>query len=309
MIISASRRTDIPNHYPDWFFNRIREGYVLVRNPFNMHQVSKVSLSPDAVDCIVFWTKNPAGMIKRLDELAGYHYYFQFTLNPYGEDVEPGFPPGKEDIIKTFIKLSEKVGPEKVIWRYDPILISEKYSINYHMHHFGETAMKLKNSTGKCIISFIDLYRKIANNIKDLDLRTITEENKLEIAAGFSRIAGEFGIGIETCAEDIDLSGFGIGHGKCIDAKLIEELTDCKLDAKKDKNQRRECGCAESIDIGMYNTCPSGCRYCYANYSGKAAGRNFKSHDPYSDLLCGAVTNWNRVIDRSAKSFEASCRR
>lgn len=139
-------------------------------------------------------------------------------------------------------------------------------------------------------------------------MRTITEENKLEIAAGFSKIAGEFGIGIETCAEDIDLSGFGIGHGKCIDAKLIEELTDCKLDVRKDKNQRRECGCAESIDIGMYNTCPSGCKYCYANYSSRAARRNFKSHDPYSDLLCGAVTNRDRIIDRSAKSLKASCR-
>jgi hypothetical protein len=308
MIISASRRTDIPNYYPDWFFNRIREGYALVRNPFNMHQVSKVSLSPDVVDCIVFWTKNPAGMIKRLDELAEYHYYFQFTLNPYGEDIEPGLPLNKEGLIKAFIGLSDTIGPDRVIWRYDPILISEKYSINYHMHHFGETAAKLKGNTKKCIISFIDLYRKTANNTKGLGLHAFSEENKLEVAAAFSKIAGEFGLKIETCAEGIDLTGFGIGHGKCINAKLIEELTGCKLDVRKDKSQRQECGCAESIDIGMYNTCPSGCKYCYANYSGKTARRNFKSHDPYSGLLCGAITDRDRIIERSAKSFKASCR-
>ena len=302
MVISASRRTDIPSYYPDWFFNRIKEGYVFVRNPFNMHQVIKVSLSPDAVDCIVFWTKNPAGMIGRLGEIKEYHYYFQFTLNPYGEDVEPGLPPGKESIIRTFMKLSEKVGPERVIWRYDPILVSKKYSINYHMHHFGETAMRLKGCTGKCIISFIDLYRKIANNIKSLGLRTITAENKLEIAAGFSKIAGELGISIETCAESIDLSGCGIGHGKCIDGKLIEKLTGCKLNGKKDKGQRPECGCVKSIDIGMYNTCPSGCKYCYANYSNKTARRNFQNHDPYSAVLSGYINGKDNIHERGARS-------
>ncbi|MGI6703674.1 MAG: DUF1848 domain-containing protein [Clostridia bacterium] len=308
MIISASRRTDIPNYYADWFYNRIKKGYVLVRNPFNMHQVSKVSLTPDAVDCIVFWTKNPAGMIERLDEIKEYQYYFQFTLNAYGQDIEPGLPPDREHLIRTFTTLSDRIGPDRLIWRYDPILLSDKYSINYHLHHFEETARKLEGYTEKCIISFMDLYRKIANNVKNLGLSTLTEQNKAKIAEGFSKVSGEFGLKLETCAEDIDLSYYGINHGKCIDLRLIEKLTGCKLNVGEDKGQRPECGCVESIDIGMYNTCPSGCRYCYANYSIKTVQRNYQCHNPDCALLCGTIANEDRVTKRSVKSFKASCR-
>ncbi|MDD2574231.1 MAG: DUF1848 domain-containing protein [Bacillota bacterium] len=304
MIISASRRTDIPNYYPDWFYNRIREGYALVRNPVNVHQVSKVRLTPDVVDCIVFWTKNPTGMIERLNELKEYHHYFQFTLNPYGKDVEPGLPPDKEDIIGTFIRLSDRIGPEGVIWRYDPILLSDKYSISYHLHHFGEFARKLKGFTVKCIISFIDLYRKTTNNVKNLGLHTLTEQDKAKIAEGLSKIAIEFDLQVDTCAESIDLAGCGIGHAKCIDPKLIEKLNGCKINVGKDKGQRPECGWVESIDIGMNNTCPSGCKYCYANYGSKTIHRNIQYHNPNGALLCGTIANEDRVTERSIKSFK-----
>ena len=136
MIISASRRTDIPAFYSDWFFNRIKEGYVLVRNPMNAHQISKISLSADVIDCIVFWTKNPRPMINRLDELKDYNYYFQFTLNSYAKDIEPNVPSKDKEIIKSFRELSEKIGKDRVVWRYDPILINDNYSVDHHIKYF-----------------------------------------------------------------------------------------------------------------------------------------------------------------------------
>jgi len=140
MILSVSRRTDIPNYYSEWFYNRIREGFLYVRNPMNPHQISKISLSSDIVDCIVFWTKNPANMMPRLDELQNYKYYFQFTLTGYGKDIEPNIPNKRKDLIKTFQNLSERIGSEKVIWRYDPILLNEKYISEYHIKAFKEIA-------------------------------------------------------------------------------------------------------------------------------------------------------------------------
>ena len=160
MIISASRRTDIPNYYSEWFFNRIKEGYVLVRNPMNISQVSKISLSPDVVDGIVFWTKNPLPILDRLEELREYTYYFQFTLTPYGKDVEPNVPSKNDLIIPSFRKLSERIGKERVVWRYDPILFNDKYTMDYHVKYFKTLAAKLHAYTEKCIVSILDFYQK-----------------------------------------------------------------------------------------------------------------------------------------------------
>ena len=159
MIISASRRTDIPTYYSDWFFNRIKDGYVCIRNPMNIHQISKVSLDPTVVDGIVFWTKNPIPMMGRLDELRDYMYYFQFTVNPYGPDVEQNVPSKSKIIIPTFKELSKKIGKNRVIWRYDPIFLTQKYSIEYHEKFFSKMAEILSAYTDKCIISFLDLRR------------------------------------------------------------------------------------------------------------------------------------------------------
>jgi DNA repair photolyase len=291
LILSVSRRTDIPNYYSEWFYNRIKEGYVLVRNPMNIHQVSKIAITPEIVDCIVFWTKNPAPMIGRLDELKGYFYYFQFTVNSYARDIEPNVPSKNEKIIDTFRKLSDKIGREKVIWRYDPILLSDKYSIDYHVEYFCKTAEKLKDYTYKCTISFIDLYRNTTKNVKQLSLHTLTADYKRKIAQDLSQIAMQNNLKIDTCAEDIDLSDLNIGHARCIDDKLIEEIIGCPLNVGKDKAQRLECGCVESIDIGMYNTCLNGCKYCYANLSENTVKKNSKVHDANSPLLCGTLTD------------------
>lgn len=306
LIISASRRTDIPSCYPEWFFNRIKEKYVLVRNPMNMHQISKINLSPDVVDCIVFWTKNPLPMIKKLDNLKDYNYYFQFTLNSYSSDVEPNVPDKNDFIIPAFQYLSDKIGAEKVIWRYDPIFLSKKYTIDYHIKHFEMIAKRLKGYTCKCTISFIDLYKNTIKNIKDLDLIVMTDEDKRRLALELSKIAFSYGLKMDTCAENIELGEFNITHAKCIDDKLIERIFGFKLNAKKDKNQRKECGCVSSIDIGMYNTCPNGCRYCYANYNNGLVKKNIEKHDIKSPLIYGQVMMNDKVKDRIIKSCRES---
>lgn len=268
MIISCSRRTDIPAFYSDWFFNRLREGYVLVRNPLNSNQVRRISLIPSDVDCIVFWTKDPASMLDRLHLLKDYSYYFQFTVTPYGKDIEPKLPP-KTRIIDTFLKLSDKIGNNRVIWRYDPILLTDNETIEYHVDHFGKMARQLSEHTKKCIISFIDLYRHIQSRMTDLSVRPPDESEMRTLAKQLSQVACDNNIKVETCAEGIDLADVGIEHGKCIDDRLISELTGRKLNITKDKYQRELCGCVSSIDIGEYNTCRHHCRYCYANVSQK----------------------------------------
>lgn len=302
MILSASRRTDIPNYYSDWFFNRIKEGYVLVRNPMNIHQVSKISLSPDVVDCIVFWTKNPLPMLKRLDQIKNYSYYFQFTLNSYGKDIEPNVPSKNDIIIPTFQKLSEIIGPDRIIWRYDPILISDNYSLEYHIKYFEEIAKRLKGYTRKCTISFIDLYRNATNNVKKLGLHSLNTTNMHEIASYLSKIAFSYNMEMETCSEIIELDDLNIAHARCIDDRLIEKISGCKLNVDKDKTQRSECGCVASIDIGAYNTCRNGCKYCYATYSQKSVEKNVSMHNPKSPLLFGNLHDCDIVKERKVKS-------
>lgn len=298
MIISVSRRTDIPSYYSDWFFNRIKEGFVQTRNPMNFHQVSKISISPDSVDGIVFWSKNPKPMLNRLEELNDYVYYFQFTLNSYGEDIEKNVPSKSKEVIRTFRNLSEKIGANRVVWRYDPILLNKKYTIDYHTENFEKLARLLKGYTKKCTISFIDYYRNIMKNIKDLNLKDITEEDIHIIARNFYIIAKENGLKLDTCAEKFDLSKYNIGHARCIDENIFKKIKSFKYNIEKDKNQRLECGCVSSIDIGMYNTCMNGCKYCYANHSLKTVEKNFLMHNENLPMLCGKLNDDDIIRDR-----------
>ena len=302
MLISASRRTDIPTFYSEWFFNRIKEGYVLVRNPMNAHQISKISLSPDIVDGIVFWTKNPIPMLGRLDELKDYTYYFQLTLNSYGQDVETHVPNKQNVIIPAFQKLSDSIGPEKVIWRYDPVFLSEKYTPEYHIRYFEKLAKILHPYTKKCTFSFIDMYRNTEKNVKGLALQPFPIEQQKYIAKNLADIAHGYGLQIDTCAEGINLEQYGIQHARCIDDRLLSELIGCPLTVGKDKNQRLECGCIESIDIGTYNTCRNGCLYCYANYSQKSVQTNSQKHNPNSPLLFGEVGDDDKITERKMHS-------
>lgn len=302
MIISASRRTDIPTYYADWFFNRLKEKYVLVRNPMNIHQIGKISLTPEVVDGIVFWTKNPIPMLNRLSELDKYNYYFQFTLNAYGKDVEPNVPSKNDIVIPAFQQLSKMIGKEKVIWRYDPIFFNEYYTIEYHCKYFRMLAERLSGYTEKCTVSFLDLYRNTARNTKPLNIQHETNEQQIQIMQSFLEIAKEFGLYIDTCAEKLELEKFGIAHAHCIDKSRFEQIGKYKLLVEKDPNQRPECGCIASIDIGSYNTCANKCLYCYANYSYNTVKRNYQIHNPVSPLLFGEVGPEDVIKERKVKS-------
>ncbi|MCI8955997.1 MAG: DUF1848 domain-containing protein [Eubacterium sp.] len=304
MILSVSRRTDIPNYYSEWFFNRIKEGFLYVRNPMNFHQISEIKISPDVVDCIVFWTKNPLPMMERLDELKEYNYYFQFTLTGYGNDIEVNLPNKKTSMIPIFQELSNRIGKEKVIWRYDPIFFSDRYSVQYHLKAFRNIAEALSGYTEKCVISFVDIYPKNKKNMDSLSSYNLNDNELRGFAKELSKIANDNNIKIGSCAEKVDLIECGIVHNSCIDRALIEKIIGCKLKVNKDKNQRIECGCVESVEIGAYNTCKNGCAYCYANYSAKSVESNSVKYDPLSPLLCGHLEAEDKINLRKVISLK-----
>lgn len=304
MILSVSRRTDIPNYYSEWFFNRLKEGFLYVRNPMNFHQISEIKISPDVVDCIVFWTKNPLPMMERLDELEAYNYYFQFTLTGYGNDVERNLPNKKTSVIPIFQELSNRIGKEKVVWRYDPIFFSNRYNAKYHLKAFRSIAEALSGYTEKCVISFLDIYPKNKKNMDNLLSYDLSDSELREFAKELSNIAKENHIKIGSCAEKVDLDEYGIIHNSCIDKELIEKIIGCKLKINKDKNQRIECGCVESVEVGTYNTCKNGCVYCYANYSAKSVESNFQKYDPLSPLLCGHIEKDDKISTRKVVSLK-----
>jgi DNA repair photolyase len=303
MIVSASRRTDIPAYYSDWFFKRLEAQSVIIINPMNPRQASSISLSPDIVDGIVFWTKNPVPMLDRLGELRDYAYYFQFTLTAYGADIEPGIPP-KSEMITAFRRLADRIGPERVIWRYDPVLLSDRYTVAYHEEAFGSFAEKLNGYSNKCIFSFIDEYRHIRRSLNALNARALTEAEIRRLAKNLAGSARANGMTPETCAEEIELAEYGAGHARCIDPRIFQSMTGQRLETGRDRAQRPACGCAASIDIGAYNTCPAGCRYCYANHSETTIRKRRAQYDPASPALCSYVQDAEKVLPKAVKSHK-----
>ena len=303
MILSVSRRTDIPNYYAEWFINRVREGFLYVKNPMNDHQISKIPINPQLVDCIVFWTKNPEGMMKYLDDLKDYMYYFQFTITGYGKDIERNLPDKKTVILPRFQELSGRIGKERVIWRYDPILFNDRYTKQYHLSAFEQIAKELNGYTEKCVISFVDLYRKNKSFFKESVIGHKSEEELLQFAGQLSEIAAANGMKIVSCSEKIELKSVGIEHNCCIDKRTIENLIGCSIEGKKDKNQRLECGCIESVEVGRYNTCKNGCEYCYATFDEKSVVNNCKKYDPFSPILCGEILEGDKITERKVKSI------
>lgn len=301
MILSASRRTDIPAFYSEWFFNRLKAGMLRARNPYNYHQVYQIDLYPDDIDCIVFWTKNAEPMLSKLNLLQDYSYYFQYTITPYPKAYEPNL----DDLphrIETFIKLSEKIGSDHIIWRYDPIFISDNIDLNFHLRMFEKLAQSLANHTFRCIISFIDLYNSTKRNIRDLHIAAMDDRIKRSIAKELAPIAKHYNLEMQTCAERIDLEDLGISHGRCIDDKLISRFTNKTFHAVKDPHQRAECGCIKSFDIGVYNTCLTGCKYCYATRNHQTALKNRAQHDPLSPFLIGNTAVGDQVRIKNKKN-------
>lgn len=275
MIISASRRTDIPAFFSDWFFDRIAKGFCEVKNPYNPKQVSTISLKPADVDAIVFWTKNPAPIIPRLKELdaLGYRYYFQFTLNAYPLELEAGIP-SLEERINSFHILSEMLGPRRVVWRYDPIVLSDRTNHDFHLETFSALCHRLSGRTTRVMTSVVEYYKKTERNLARLDGFNFDRngsQNPLttNLIRQMAKTSESAGMELFSCAQEMDYSEVGVKPGACVDSALINEIWGTSLSTAKDKGQRKYCLCSTSRDIGTNGTCLSACAYCYA---GHAAG-------------------------------------
>ncbi len=303
MILSVSRRTDIPAYYSEWFFNRLKEGFCYVQNPMNPKLVQKVLINPEVVDAMVFWTKNPQPMFSDLHKLSNYPYYFQITITSYATDIESHVPK-KKHIIEAVKNLSDMLGKERIIWRYDPIFLNDAYTLEYHIKYFEILAKALSPSATKVIISFIDYYRKISANWKQFNMRGLTEDEKHIVCKAFSEIAHTNNLEMCACCEDIGLMQYNIKPSKCIDGKLLERISGYKLNLAQDKGQRANCGCAESVDIGVYNTCRHDCKYCYATHTLSAVAKNFEKYNPLSPLLCKKIPDGITIKDKKQKSIK-----
>lgn len=286
MIINTGMRTDIPAFYSKWLINRIEEGFVCVRNPYNPAQVTKYSLSPEVVDLMVFCTKNPAPMLSSMDVLKPYGQYWFVTITPYGRDIEPNVPE-KQKVLEDFKRLSDIVGVDSVGWRYDPIFVDKKHSIEWHISEFKQMAKILAGYTKTCVISFIDIYKKVKRNFPEA--REVYYKDRLTIGKAFVEIAREHDITIRPCAEGHDLAAYGADCSGCMTVNTFETALHERLDVpKRAKNQRNgECACLLGSDIGAYDTCGHLCRYCYANTNPALVRSNMKMHDPDSPFLIG----------------------
>lgn len=301
MILNTGSRTDIPAYYSEWFYNRIREGYVCTRNPYDLSQVLKYRLDPKVVDAICFCTKNPQPMLARLHELDSFRQVWFVTLTSYGKDIEPNVP-DKRKVLQSIQDLSGRVGRERLGWRYDPVFITEKYSVEYHLRAFEKIASVLENRIAFCVISFLDLYEKTKRNFPAA--REVTEKEQCLLTERFVTIASRYGIPIRTCCENPSLARFGVDVSGCMTKEVLEEATECRFSVPKAKKPpRSKCSCLLGADIGMYNTCPHGCLYCYANTDQRRVRENIRHHDPSSSFLIGNCREGDQVIEMDQKSW------
>ena len=303
MIISASRRTDIPAFYASWFVDRLKKGEICTRNPVNHRQVTRYLFSPETIDAIVFWTKDPENLMPYLDEIdwMGYRYYFQFTLTPYGKELEKNLR-DKGEIVRTFQRLSTRIGKERVVWRYDPIIYNDSMGLVYHVDHFTELCEQLAGYTDTCVLSFVDLYYKNEAAVKAGLLRTISPEEMEETCLAFSQIAKLYHLRLETCCEGMDFSSHGVYPASCIDKDRLEKVCGYPLDLRPDSGQREFCHCYRSVDVGTYNTCPHGCVYCYASYSAKLIQEHCSNQSMDSPILAGGLPAEGQIITKQAVS-------
>lgn len=290
MILNVSGRTDIVAFYSKWFLNRLKEGYVDVRNPFNPNLVSRIDF--DDVDLILFCTKNPIPIVDKLGDIK-IPYIFHVTITPYKDDIEPNLP-SKSNIIEAVKKISTRVGIDNIYVRYDPIFISEKYNIEYHIKAFTKLCSLLKGYVKTIIVSFIDNYQNVRKNLPYLKYRSFTEEDYKLIGENFSKIAKDNNMVIQTCFEERNLTEYGFIKGECMSKELAFKLTG-KTYKKWQARKGNACNCVELVDIGVYNSCNHLCKYCYANYDESKVKENINNHDINSSLLIGHI-NSNDII-------------
>ena len=301
MLINISGRTDIVNYYSEWMFKRFEEGYVLSRNSLFPNSVRRYELTPEKIDCIIFGSKNFAPVLDRIHEITErFPAYFHYTITAYGKDVEPGVP-DIDTSIKTFHALAGIVGAQRIAWRYDPILLTDKYTIYRHLDTFDYIAEKLNGQFDRCIFSFVEMYKK--HEINFPELIPLTNEDKMKITEGIGKIAQKQGFILQTCGSEADYAPFGIQTSGCITLDILGRANNLKFRKLKHQGFRKGCHCMQSRDIGALNSCLNGCKYCYANKNAQLPRENYALHDPNSPLLIGHLKPTDRLEPGSQKTF------
>lgn len=303
MIVNTGGRTDTVQYYTDWLLRRFAEGYVMVRNPLFPDKVSRYELTPDVVDCVVFCSKNYQPILPRLHEITDkFNTYFHYTITAYGRDIEPGVPPIDESI-ETLLRLSGQVGRRRVSWRYDPVLLTGDYTIERHIQTFKRMAKKLAPYIDRCIFSFVEMYKKLEVNMPELI--PLTGQETETLAQELGRIAEKYGIYIHTCGTNSNFARYGIHSSGCATLDILGGANGIVFKSLKHRGMRQGCHCMESRDIGAYDTCMNGCKYCYANKTPRRAFENYRLHNPKSPLLLGDLRPDDTVIQSVQKSFLA----
>ena len=302
MILNTGGRTDTVQYYTEWLLNRFAEGYVLARNPLFPNKVNRYELTPDKVDCVVFCSKNYKPILPRLHEITDhFNTYFHYTITAYGKDIEPGVP-SIDESMETLIELSRLVSPQRIAWRYDPVLLTKDYTIQRHLETFESMAKLLAPYIDRCIFSFVEMYKKLEMNMPELI--PLSEKNMDELAKGLGTVTKKYGIHIQTCGTNGDFTRYGIHSSGCMTLDILGRANGIVFKNVKHKGMRQGCHCIESRDIGAYDTCMNGCKYCYANKTPQKAFENFKLHDPASPLLLGQVRPDDIIIQGVQKPFK-----
>ncbi|WP_296024741.1 DUF1848 domain-containing protein [uncultured Treponema sp.] len=301
MILNTGARTDTVQYFSDWLLKRFEEGFVYTRNPLFPNKVTRYELSPDKIDAVMFCSKNYAPILPRIREITSkYRTYFHYTITAYGKDIEPGVPPIEESV-KTLTELSKIVGRQKIAWRYDPVLLTQKYTIERHAQTFRWLCGKLAPYIDRCIFSFVEIYKKLQVNMPELIPFSESDMNILAEILG--KTAKEFGIRIQTCGTNGDFSRFGIEKSGCATLEILGNANNCEFRNLKHKGLRSGCHCIESRDIGAYDTCLNGCKYCYANKNPQKAFENYKFHNPDSPILLGELKPADTIIRGNQQTF------
>lgn len=301
MIVNVGGRTDIVNYYSEWLMNRIKDGFAYSRNPLFQDNVSKISLKPEDVDCLMFCSKNYKPMLKYMKELNNkYRIICHYTITAYDKDIEPNVP-SIDESIKTLIELSKIIGKEKVLWRYDPILLTNKYTIKKHLEIFEYMAKQIAPFVQRCIFSFVEMYKKLEYNMPEII--PFTQDDKIKILKGIGEISKKYNLYIQTCGTDENNEKYGIHVSGCTTPEILEQANNVKYKSVKTKPMRKGCHCIPSRDIGAYDTCLNGCKYCYANKRPDLAKENVKFHDKNSPLLLGNIRKTDKIKESRLSSF------
>lgn len=301
MIVNVGGRTDIVNYYSEWLMNRIKEGFAYSRNPLFENNISKISLKPEDIDCLMFCSKNYRPMLKEFKEInEKYKIICHYTITAYDKDVEPNVP-SIDNSIKTLIELSNIIGKRKVLWRYDPILLTEKYTIEKHLETFEYMAKQIAPYVQRCIFSFVEMYKKLEYNMPEII--ALSKENEIRLLKGIGEISKKYNLYTQTCGSDLNNEKYGIHLSGCTTPEILEEANNVRYKRIKAKPMRKGCHCIPSRDIGAYDTCLNGCKYCYANKRPDLAKKNVKLHDKNSPILLGYIKKTDKITEARRNSL------